>query len=269
MSRSAGHVCNPKFDPRIRNIHGVAEISDSNSKSQRSTLFRGYMESVHKVNGAYRRLYFLYNPSGLSWNGNVETDTIGDNTVMDPLDIGGFLMPMSQTVAFSLLFDRTYETWVYDITKEVSYLGVMADIVHLYAMLGIMGNGATASSTPTDTGSGGEVESSTTQEGGADSSAALKAFVDIDSLPDLTPTSFMQYIPMRVIFGSHMSFHGVITSATVQYTHFTQKMVPNRCSVEISIQLFPPEEHSVAHTGTYRPTPFATQSTTPKGRSGR
>ena len=265
MAKRGAHVENPRFDARIRNIHGVAATSANGTFDQGNTLFRGYMETVHKVNGEWRRLNFLYNPSGLTWTGNVETDTIGDSSVSNPLDVGGWLMPMQQTVGFSLLFDRTYETWVYDVTKEVSYLGVMADIVHLYAMLGIMGSGTAAlKESPTVT--------ATPEKPKADQTTmktALQAPVDIDSLPDLTPTSFMQYVPMRVIFGSHMSFHGVISQAVVQYTHFTQKMVPNRCSVEIAIQLFPPEEGSVANTGTYRPVPTGIPSTTPAGRSGR
>lgn len=258
------YVENPPFDPRIRHIPGVA-VNNPMAEGG-STLFRGRIESKGKVNGFYRRLNFLYNPSGIQWSGNVDTDTIGDQSVQDPLDVGTFMMPMSQTVSFSLLFDRTYETWVYDARKETSRLGVVADIKHFYAMLGILGEGtAFKAQGPTpDTGSMGEVESSTV--GNATIADTLTGLVDVGLIDDASPTSFMQYIPVRVIFGKHLSYHGVISSATISYTHFTQRMIPNRCSLEIGMQLFPVTRSEV-EAGT-RAAPLAGYSEADAGHTG-
>ena len=65
------YVENPPFDPRIRAIPGVA-VNNPLAEGG-NTLFRGRIEAKEKVNGFYRRLNFLYNPSGIQWQGNVLT----------------------------------------------------------------------------------------------------------------------------------------------------------------------------------------------------
>jgi len=226
------YTTNPPFDPRIRGIFGVAK--DDSFTDLGSTLFRGRIQSKEKVNGYYRQLNFLYNPSGLEWHGEVDTNVIGDSQVMDAGDVSTFLMPMSQTISFSLLFDRTYETWVYDPSKEASRLGVLSDIKALYAMLGIMGD-----STPFTLGHNTTGKPMTTESGDAGKAAALAAVVDISKIEDPSPRSFMQYVQVIAMFGRDMTYHGVINTATVTYTHFTQRMIPNRCSVALVMQLFP------------------------------
>jgi len=264
----AAYVENPPFDPRIRAIPGVA-INNPLAEGG-NTLFRGRIESKGKVNGFYRRLNFLYNPSGIQWSGNVDTDTIGDQAGMDPLDAGTFMMPMSQTVSFSLLFDRTYETWVYDAQKETSRLGVVADIKHFYAMLGILGEGTAFTKAPENITPTGNLQYDIAHNSSVNNSSTiadtLANLVDVGSIDDASPTSFMQYIPVRVIFGKHLSYHGVISSANISYTHFTQRMIPNRCSLEIGMQLFPVERKEVvAGTGVAD----AGYSASNTGRGGR
>jgi len=235
MSRPEGgdyYTTNPPFDTRIRGIFLGAQ--DNPFADLGSTLFRGRIQSKDKVNGYYRQLNFLYNPSGIEWVGNVDTDTIGDSQVMDALDTSTFMMPMAQTVSFSLLFDRTYETWVYDQSKETSRLGVLSDIKALYAMLGIMGD--STAFTPGHNTTGAPIE---TEAGNTAKAAGLATSVDISMIEDPTPRSFMQYVQVIVMFGRDMTYHGVINNTTVTYTHFTQKMIPNRCSVQIGMQLFP------------------------------
>ncbi len=224
------YVENPPFDPRIRQIPGVA-LNDPYSVGG-NTLFRGRLETRDKVNGYYRRLNFLYNPSGIQWQGSVDTNTIGDSSVMDPNDSSKFLMPMSQTVSFSLLFDRTYETWVYNANIETSRIGVVADIKHFYAMLGILGD--PTAYLPANVSSKGDATS-----WGTALAASLKNSVDVSVIDDASPTSFMQYVQLRAIMGKNVSYYGVINSSTISYTHFTQRMIPNRCSVDISMTLFP------------------------------
>jgi hypothetical protein len=230
------YVENPPFDPRIRQIPGVA-LNDPYSVGG-NTLFRGRIETRDKVNGYYRRLNFLYNPSGIQWQGNVDTNTIGDSSVMDPNDASSWLMPMSQTVAFSLLFDRTYETWVYDANIETSRLGVVADIKHFYAMLGILGD-PTAYLPQNVSRAAGGAKPGTADTWGTAMAASLKNTVDVSLIDDASPTSFMQYVQVRAIMGNNVSYYGVINSSTISYTHFTQRMIPNRCSVDISMTLFP------------------------------
>jgi len=151
---------------------------------------------------------------------------------MDPLDVGTFLMPMAQTVSFSLLFDRTYETWSYKAGDERSRLGVLSDIKAFYAMLGILGNATSAQGAVTGAGKAATA-------GALDYSAALTNAVDVSLVEDPSPRSFMQYVQVVVMFGRNMTYHGVINNAVVNYTHFTRDMIPNRCSLQVSMTLFP------------------------------
>jgi len=253
------YVENPPFDPRIRAIPGVA-VNNPLAEGG-NTLFRGRIEAKEKVNGFYRRLNFLYNPSGIQWQGSVLTDTIGDTQVQSALDASIWMMPMSQTVSFSLLFDRTYETWVYNSQVETSRLGVIADIKHFYAMLGILGDASAFAPAGNTTGAAIAADPFTKAL-----AAGLSPAVDVSLIDDASPTSFMQYIPVRVIFGKHLSYHGVISTANVSYTHFTQRMIPNRCSLEIGMQLFPVTNvEVVAGTGVAD----AGYSVSNSGRGGR
>jgi len=255
---------NPPFDPRISAIPGVA-INNPDSLGG-STLFRGRIETKDPVNGYLRRLNFLYNPSAIEWSGQVETNTIGDTSVMDPNDSSKFMMPMQQSVSFSLLFDRTYETWVYDATKETSRLGVLTDIKYFYAMLGILADSSAFLPAGNTTGL-----AMTNTAAGAALGEALKTSVDVTTIDDPSPTSFMQYVPIRVIFSNQtLSYYGVINSATIDYTHFTQRMIPNRCSLQISMTLFPVTYAEVSSTDSVAaPGSQGMSPTVGTGRSGR
>jgi len=255
---------NPPFDRRIASIPGVA-ANNPNSLGG-STLFRGRIETKDTVNGYFRRLNFLYNPSAIQWTGSVDSNTIGDTSVMDPNDASKFLMPMSQNVSFTLLFDRTYETWVYNAAKETSRLGVLADVKYFYAMLGILSDGRPF--TPANNSTGAKMADSIA---GTALQNSLAGIVDVTTIDDPSPTSFMQYIPVRVIFSSGaLSYHGVINTATIDYTHFTQRMIPNRCALGIGMTLFPVAYAEVdAGDGVAQSGSHGLSPTVGTGRSGR
>ena len=101
-------------------------------------------------------------------------------------------------------------------------------------MLGIMGD--STAFTPGHNSTGAPI---TNDAVNAAKAAGLATAVNVSLIEDPTPRSFMQYVQVIVMFGKDMTYHGVINNATVTYTHFTQRMIPNRCSVQIGMQLFP------------------------------
>ena len=59
------------------------------------------------------------------------------------------------------------------------------------------------------------------------------------AIMQMTPTAAHMFRPVWAIFGPLLKYYGNINSVTVEYTHFTQAMVPNRCAVQIGMQLIP------------------------------
>ena len=55
----------------------------------------------------------------------------------------------------------------------------------------------------------------------------------------MTPQSAHMMVPMWAIFGPLLKYYGFITAFSIDYTHFTQRMVPNRAAVQMSMQLVP------------------------------
>jgi hypothetical protein len=212
------------FDRRIQNIPSYLPGEPGTSFG----LQRGYMvsafpkDSKAKKNRFYM-LNFLYNPSQVS----VNHSTDAANQVMpaytrSDLDNGMPLVAAGGSLSFALLFDRTYE--MSDPTKfdtiEGTY-GVMADVHVLYNLLGI-----TATQKVKETGSEG------------------------DNTYDGNVLGIMQMSPLWCRFGqarhsfkdklpaiSRMEYFGYVNNIGITYSHFTQRMTPVRCAVDISMTL--------------------------------
>lgn len=253
---------NPRFDRRIRSLPLLG--SARGGRVQRSSVVtRGRLETESKVNGHMYKLNFLYNPTDITWTGGSESNIVSDAS-RRPAGDGGqnYLVAMNQQVSFALLFDRTYETWDYDTSKDTSKLGVLADIRILYGMLGILGSV--------------DLEFDGTGATGEGAGGSL----NVHEVSKPIPTSFMQWVPMWAIFGPKLSYYGVVDSASVTYSHFTQRLIPNRCAVSLSMSLMPPisspDKGSVmdaaavgAAAGSSRTTQNAAQINTPAWNSSQ
>ncbi|MFJ4739069.1 hypothetical protein [Streptomyces sp. NPDC088775] len=211
------------FDPRIRSIPSYLP----GEKGSNFGLMRGYMttafpkSSKSKTNRFYM-LNFLYNPSAVS----VNHSTDAANQVMPPytrsdLDDGVPLVAAGGTLSFALLFDRTYE--MSDPTKfntiEGTY-GVMADIHVLYNLVGI----------------------NTPQEAQATDGQDKATSGNVVGIMQMSPVwcrfgqarhSFKDKLPNL----SRMEYFGYINNVGITYTHFSQRMTPVRCAVDISMTL--------------------------------
>jgi hypothetical protein len=118
-------------------------------------------------------------------------------------------------VGFSLLFDRTYETWDRKYNgHRAGELGVYDDVLALYHIVGI---------TAPATWRLREVTSGRSKKG------HMATMV----------VSAMVYTPVWVYFGGPLKYYGVISSLGITYSHWTQNMIPSRCGVDISMSLLP------------------------------
>lgn len=228
MAAASKIVDNGPFDPRItsipftQNLGGVDWVTGSGGKK----LTRGFIIQEKPVHGARQRCNFLYNPSTISISHGIDTNVLSDPNAVDKNDVtaGQTLLPLQQTLTFSLLFDRTYELWdsskLYgEAATMVPAFGVAYDILSLYKITGV--------ATPMPV----------TDDHNADADAFKKAF----SKGTYTngPAGPMTYVPVYVVIGASLAYYGVIQQLDLQYTHWTQAMIPSRCQVTITVTLLP------------------------------
>lgn len=221
-------INNKPFDKR-RYPFGAVDSKGNFKASGGSNMYRGRLETKPTKGFGPRstiyQLFFNYNPTSFSHSSAVDpgynpatlyNDTAG-GSAFDPSPF----LQLQGSLNFSLLFDRTYETW----HRDGSYLsewGVMADVKVLYAMLG-MYESAGAFNEQDGTFHGGDA--------------------DPQRMSQLTPTSVHLFAPMWAIFGPRLKYYGALTNFNLTYTHFTQNMVPNRATLEVGFQLLPESEY--------------------------
>jgi hypothetical protein len=212
---------NGSFDPRITKLPGLQSLVGGGKK-----LSRGFIIQEKPVDGVRYRCNFLYNPSVLNVSHSVNSAVQADDNALNPNDVTAkdFLMPLQQTVQFSLLFDRTYEMW--DSSRVtgaenvfVPALGVGWDISMLYKITGISASVAV-------TGEGTDAKGDSTK-------SFRKGQFSFDAAGP------MLYVPVYLVVGDTLNYYGVIQDLEIQYTHWTQQMIPSRCQVSISMQLLP------------------------------
>lgn len=211
---------NPPFHPNVLNVGGANKATrpaSANDFSQGSGSFhRGMIAAgagiVPGAKGNVQfKINFLYNPSTISESRSIDLNNgVLPAYARNPDDPGSYATNLNTTVSFSLLFDRTFEMW------DSSYLntlagnyGVRVDVEAFYNLLGINTFDTTSS----------EVRNTS----GGRSTQVVQG-----------P---MTFTPAYLYFGNNsdnaLEYFGYISSVGITYTHFTAKMVPVRCAVDV------------------------------------
>lgn len=198
-------------------------------------------------------VHFLFNPASVTadyamtynYGATLQFPAPGDQSILR--------VPLSQTVEFSLLFDRTYELigayTAGGVTKtrngasnDPTVVGVMADIYQLQQFTGMTIN--------------------YTSNGKTTSTAGTK----------ITGQGILQLIPSFVYFGGGnnvLTFYGYISEWTVEYTHFTQKMVPMRAAVDVTFTMLPHTPTPTSNAGAATSKASIKKAPGKQGKSGR
>lgn len=225
LSGSPGYhlIENPPFHPNILNIP-MRQLSATNLTPDYS-LYRGMMQTRVSQNVSAQgttqyRVNFLYNPSTISESRSLDLNSeVLPTYARNPDDPGQYATGLNATVGFSLLFDRTYELWdaSYGGTDAGKY-GVLVDVNAFYNMLNINQLNT----------------SSPVQQGGNGPFGSTQKFA-------LVVQGTMSAIPVDLYFGyksaGALKYFGYVTQFDVTYTHFSQKMVPMRCAVNVGMVL--------------------------------
>jgi hypothetical protein len=253
----------PPFDPRMT-AHSYPLGTGTNEYT------RGFLQwdtSQGTPGGSYdpkdpAYVWFLYNPSTISTSyqmadGQAQGALNYSNT-QGATNSSGLLIPIQQQTSFTIMFDRTYEMNDIgtlsngNIGTQLTNWGVEVDIAALRQYTGMF-----ASVYPGNADFNPFQSASAAAGGAAAPTAQAQAYTkSVSAANDLfgaTSQGIMQLTIGYVHFGGvgaapgsttfaswGISYYGYIDSWSVEYTHFTQRMVPMRAVVDISFTLLPP-----------------------------
>lgn len=235
MAQQARKYSNPAFDNRIYTLSGLKATSTGTGVST-GDLQRGYMvrDSDYLTGNVQYSLRFLYNPSEVEVSHN--TDVTSNAAILpqayrNTLDTAKPNVPLNATVNFNLLFDRTYELWdsasrshsLYDRDDEPSLSGVKVDVAAAYRVVGILQPRTQAVANP--------------HTSGADPGASR--VVIRNGAPGPMPMT-----PVQVFFGgaNSLTYRGYVSALSITYTHWSQLMVPMRCTIGVTMSLLVPKD---------------------------
>lgn len=149
------------------------------------------------------RVNFLFNPSQLDLNHGVNVDAVRNEDFKPDQDVMSVdYTSMGSSLSIKLLYDRTYELLGPDNANFASNYGVWADVAAWYVLLGML------------------PEMPTSWD---------------NSLITSPPTIRTAYL----FLGLRMVYYGYLTGINVTYSHWNQKMIPVRCSVDLAMELMP------------------------------
>lgn len=207
----------PPFEPEI------ASSLHFPLMDQKERLRRGYMiwDKTQMPQGysSAAQVNFLYNPSEVGASYTMQYAASATQQFRNPGDTADLVVPMQQAVNFTLLFDRTYAFWN-SIGGELSEFGVDVDVRAMKQFTGMF--------------------VSNDQQANATGQAA----------------GLFQGVMGRVNAYLHfaqgrqgLSYYGYVDSWDVTYTHFSNNMIPMRCSMNVSFTLLPPPAQQNNKTG--------------------
>lgn len=258
MTSSPSLLVQPGFDARIRR-YASPFGTGSAAGLQRGFMIwdakggnLGYQGGPH--GDGRDMIQFLYNPSTISTDYNVANGSL-QFSMMYPMPGNGStppIAPLQQSVQWQLYFDRTFELNYGSgsgtgkgQSNDPGVIGVQADVLQFMQFTGVLYQ---------DTQSLGNVLSGST-------SGAVNAIGSAitTSYAALGAGGICMMIPSWVYFGNaaavvadasssstnyaatalQLAFYGFIQEWSVQYTHFTEAMIPIRAVVSVSFTMLP------------------------------
>lgn len=243
---TASLVTQPAFASQILNLPSPVGMGNTNGAG--SALQRGYMVWANSMPTLYSGggalgdgrdvIRFLFNPSTVNSQYNVGNASL-QAAMMYPVpgDSGNLLAPLlTQTVAWELFFDRTFElNYGGQSTSEndPGVIGVQADV---YAFMQFTGVLATLSKQDATAVLGTPTGGSAPTTGGI--MMMIPAYVYFgNASQQYSNTGTVDANNTAV--GQQLAYYGFISGWSVNYTHFTVNMVPIRCTVDVSFTMLP------------------------------
>lgn len=237
--------------PPVTNIRVLNAPFDAGASQP---IYRGYMSwdpnvtwvdpysKAQNWSGA-PKVQFLYNPSTISASYSIDNTNGAQASMTFPVSntgsTGSLVMPLQQTLGFTIMFDRTYEMW-YNSYASVDQLGCEVDVIAMKQFTGMFSNAQSLGSSGSSSAGGGN-----TNPYSIDTSSAQA----IPNMQVANPNQggllqgIMTYVQSYFFFSqppTGLMYYGVVNNWDVQYTHFAQDMRPMRCVIDVSVNLLPP-----------------------------
>lgn len=239
MAQQTSKYGNPKFDSRIYSLTGLKATAPGTGVST-GDLQRGYLvqDTDYLIGNVQYSLQFLYNPSEVQVSHNTDvtsTAALVPQAYRNPLDSAKPNIPLNATVSFNLLFDRTYELWdsatrahsLYDWDDEPNLAGVKVDIAAVYRVVGILQPKTQTVANP---------HNSINDPG-------TSQVIIRNGAPGPMPMT-----PVQVYFGgsNSLTYRGYVSALSIDVMHWSQLMVPMRCTIGITMSLLVPKDWTAA-----------------------
>lgn len=171
--------------------------------------------------------HFMYNPQSVSANFATEaTNTQAAMLYNNPGASNLLAIPLSQSAQWTLYFDRTFEVNYNrpnNTVNDPAVIGVQADVLQMMQFTGMMSNKAAGLSA---------IKTPVVNKGGVMLNIQSWVYFGNNVPPRGGPYS-------KTIAENRMGYYGFINSWAVNYTAFTQNMVPYRCTMDVSFQMLP------------------------------
>lgn len=173
---------------------------------------------------------FMYNPTTVQASFATEsTGTQANMLYSTPGSSNILAVPLSQSAQWTLYFDRTYEVnygIANNTTNDPSVIGVQADVVSLMQFTGMLSNKEAGVST---------LKYPSVNKGGV--MMNIEAWCYFGQNVNHNLQSGKHY--SRTIAENRLGYYGFVQAWDVNYTAFTQDMVPYRATVDITFQMLP------------------------------
>lgn len=226
----------------------AAQLSASRDRAMGVTphLQKGYMIwDVQSGNLGYKGgpyggravFNFMYNPEQINASFSVESNQAQAMMLYNAPGASSVLaIPLSQSVNWTLYFDRTYEV-NYNrpngTLNDPAVIGVQADVVQMMQFTGMLSNRASGLS---------HVKHPVTNKGGI----MMNIFSWVYFGQNVTETGQHQTRHASV---NRLGYYGFVNAFSVDYTAFTQSMVPYRAQMDVSFQILPSTSSSYLSNG--------------------
>lgn len=180
---------------------------------------------------------FMYNPQQVSASFAIESNQAQAAMLYNAPGASSVLaIPLSQSVNWTLYFDRTYEVNYNKpngTANDPAIIGVQADVVQMMQFTGMLSNMASGLS---------HIKTPVVNKGGV----MMNIFSWVYFGQNVNQAGQHN---TRMAAENRLGYYGFINSWSVNYTAFTQNMVPYRAQMDVSFQMLPSTSSSYLSNG--------------------
>lgn len=221
-------------EPHLQHGYMIWDVSGGNGL--------GYTGGPYNGRALFK---FLFNPQNIYASFATEVTTAQASLLYNmPGASSTIAIPLSQSVQWTLYFDRTFEVNYNKPSGQVNdpaIIGVQADVLQMMQFTGMLSNLA-AGSAYMNTNST-KTAPKVTNKGGIMTNILSWVYFG-----QPVPHSAKSKVKVPAL-QNQLAYYGFVSGWDVNYTAFTQEMVPYRATMDITFQLMPSTSASQNKTG--------------------